>query len=266
LITKQIIDEYIRQIPPVPKILKQTILFVDQGELTKASKIASQDLALKHYLIDIVNKPYYGFSSKVTDLSQIFGILGQIKAKQILHTYLMNIMNPKEWKFFKLNHNDFIYFQVTLTNNWNKILAYKNINEDNISISITILPLAVLIIEHLFKKEQKEIELIRSYSDIDLNTILKRLSGYTLFDIATQIAKKWELPSKIYNIIESSSGLNRSNDNQIDMLGKWMHLLLFHTISQEQLIGSGLNDFIEFKIDYVSNIYEEFLKIMDIDK
>jgi len=48
------------------------------------------------------------------------------------------------------------------------------------------------------------------------------------------------------------------------MLGKWMHLLLFFTLSKSEFIEAGLNDFIDFQIDYVLDIYNDFIKIMEI--
>jgi hypothetical protein len=43
-----------------------------------------------------------------------------------------------------------------------------------------------------------------------------------------------------------------------------MHLLLFYTLSQSKYIEAELNDFIDFQIDYVGDIYDDFSKIMEI--
>ncbi len=37
-----------------------------------------------------------------------------------------------------------------------------------------------------------------------------------------------------------------------------MHLLFFYQLSQPLATNAGLNDFIEFNIEYVHDIYEEF--------
>ena len=87
MITQKEIESYIEKIPPTPAILKATINFVDQGELTKAAKTATKDPALSKYLTTLVNKPIYGFRNEVHDLSQIFGILGTSGAKQVLYNY-----------------------------------------------------------------------------------------------------------------------------------------------------------------------------------
>ena len=46
MITKKQIDEYIDKIPPTPKALKETLVLLNAGELTKAAKVAQTDLAL----------------------------------------------------------------------------------------------------------------------------------------------------------------------------------------------------------------------------
>ena len=43
-----------------------------------------------------------------------------------------------------------------------------------------------------------------------------------------------------------------------------MHLLLFYELSQPMFIAAELNDFIDFKIDYVSDIYNDFAILMEI--
>jgi hypothetical protein len=48
------------------------------------------------------------------------------------------------------------------------------------------------------------------------------------------------------------------------MLAKWMHLLLFYELSQPMFVKASLNDFIDFQIDYVQDIYEEFSSVMEL--
>jgi len=43
-----------------------------------------------------------------------------------------------------------------------------------------------------------------------------------------------------------------------------MHLLLFFTLSKAEFIEAGLNDFIDFQIEYVNDIYDDFATIMEI--
>jgi hypothetical protein len=142
------------------------------------------------------------------------------------------------------------------------------IEDKEIESAITLIPSSVIVCEALFSKHKNDVELLRSTKDIDLNTILYRLSGYGLFDICVMIAKKWEMDPKIELIIKASSGDASSKlDGDIEEVkfGKWIHLLFFYIVSKPQYIDAGLNDFLEFDVEYVDDIYEEFMEIMEIE-
>ena len=264
MITKEIINSYIDKIPPAPKALKVTLTLLNSGELTKAAQIAQTDLALSAYLKNLVNKPIYGFRNEVSDLSQIFGILGVSGSQQTVYNYMMTLLSPKEWKLFKLNANSFSNLQAELSTNWKKILEHLEIQDKDIESAITLLPASIIVSEALFCKKIDDINLLRSVNPIDLNTVLKRLTNLDLFDICEEVAKRWEMPQSISQIVQASSGTKTSEDKSINELGKWMHLLLFFTLSQPNFVESELNDFIDFQIDYVQDIYDDFSNVMEI--
>jgi hypothetical protein len=85
-----------------------------------------------------------------------------------------------------------------------------------------------------------------------------------LFDICELIAKKWDMDESIGSIVQAASGLKPLEDENLNRLGKWMHLLLFYTLSKPVYIEAGLNDFIDFQIDYVQDIYDDFAVLMEI--
>ena len=68
----------------------------------------------------------------------------------------------------------------------------------------------------------------------------------------------------IGSIVQAASGLKPTEDQKLNLLGKWMHLLLFYTLSQPNYIEAGLNDFIDFQVDYVQDIYKDFSQVMEI--
>ena len=109
------IDSYIEKIPPSPKVLKVTLMLLNSGELVKAAQIAKEDLALNAYLKDLVNKPIYGFRNEVSDISQIFGILGVAKSQQAVYNYMISLLSPAQWKLFKLNKSSFSNLQADLS-------------------------------------------------------------------------------------------------------------------------------------------------------
>lgn len=264
MITKEHVLEYIKKIPPTPAILKQTLAAINAGELTKAARIAEEDLALKAYLKDLVNKPIYGFKNEVSDISQIFGILGINGAQQVLYHYMLTLLTPKQWNLFDLSANNFQDLQATLSQHWKKVLAHLDIDDKEIESAIALLPASIIVCDALFATVLEEVQLLRSVKALDYNTILKRLNGMDLFDICQLIAKKWEMEPKIGEIVQAASGVKPSDDEMNNLLGKWMHLLLFYELSQPATAAAGLNDFIDFQIEYVEDINDDFMQTMEI--
>ncbi len=264
MITREKIDAYIQKIPPTPQALQQTVLYLKQEELTKAARSAQKDLALSAYLIELVNKPIFGFRNKVEDVSQIFGILGVERSQQAVYNYMISLLSPAKWQLFTLNRSSFYDLQAELSIKWQMILEHLNITDKDIQNAITLLPASIIVSEALFCEKLDDVKLLRSVNEIDLNTILKRLCNLDLFDICQIIASKWNMGEKSAQIVQASSGLKPSEDEQINRLGKWMHLLLFFTLSKPEYINAGLNDFIDFQIEYVQEIYDDFAKLMEI--
>ena len=264
MITIENINIYIEKIPPLPTILTQTLRLLNSGELLQASLVAKDDLALSSYLINQVNKPFYGFKNRVTDISQIFSILGLTGSKQTVYNYMINLLSPDSWSFFQLTQLLFHNLQAELSTNWKKITTHLKIKDKDIESSIALLPASIIVTEAIFHERREDIDIIRTNSDINLNTILKRLTKLDLFDICEKIAQKWDMPQRISQIIQSSSGIKPSLDEDINSIAKWMHLLLFYTLSKNSFVASGLNDFISFEIDYVMDIYDDFSTVMEI--
>jgi len=264
MITKNEIDSFIEKIPPAPNVLKETVRLLNAGELIRAAKIAEGDLALKSYLKHIVNKPIYGFKNEVSDISQIFGILGVSLSQQSVYNYMITLLSPKKWTLFKLNATLFYELQANLSKKWEIILKHLNIDDKDVYASISLLPSSIIVTEALFAKKKDDINLLRTTRALDYNTILLRLCGITLFDICEQIAKKWEMDETVFQIIQAASGVKPSNIQAVDTLGKWMHLLLFYELSKPQFIEAGLNDFIDFQVEYVNDIYDDFALLMGI--
>lgn len=264
VITVEMIDSFIEKIPPTPEALNKTLHYLNAEDLTKAAEVAKEDLALSAYLKELVNKPIFGFKSEVHNTSQIFGILGVARSQQAVYNYMLTLLSPAKWELFKLNKSTFYSLQAELTVNWQKILKHLGIVNKEIESAISLLPASIIVSEALFHQKKEDVALLRSNSEIDLNTILKRLCDADLFDISEKIAKKWEMDEKIAAIIQAASGVKPSEETQIDELGKWMHLLLFYILSKPTFIEAGLNDFIDFQPEYVGDIYNDFSHVMEI--
>ena len=264
MITQEKIDSFIEKIPPSPKALRETIMALNAGDLPKAARAAKEDRALSSYLKDLVNRPIYGFRTEVNDVSQIFGILGVSKSQQAVYNYMLTLLSPEKWQLFHLTKNSFANLQAELSVGWQKILKHLEITDKEVESAIALLPASIIVSDALFGEKLEDVKLLRSVHDIDLNTILKRLCNMDLFDICERIALKWEMDDKISKTVQAASGIKPSTEKEIETLGKWMHLLLFFTLSKPEYIEAELNDFITFQTEYVSDIYEDFATVMEI--
>lgn len=264
MLAQDAIQRFIEQIPPAPTVLRETLEHVSSGELVKAAKTAERDPALKSYLRSLVNRPIYGFRNEVKELSQIFGILGVSAAQQILYNYMLGLLSPASWSLFKLDAASFAELQDRLGRGWHAILLHLQIDDRETESAITLLPASIIVCEALFKAHKEEVTLLRSVKAIDYNTILQRLCRQDLFDVCTRIAETWEMPGRISGIVQAASGIKPSEDPAVNTLGKWMHLLLFYELSRPLFIEAGLNDFIDFQVEYVADIYDAFSGVMGI--
>ena len=266
MITQEEISHYIQNIPPTPSIVKQTLELVRIGDLTKAAKCAENDPALRLYLITLINRPIYGFRNEVHDVSQIFGILGTSTTQQIMYHYLLTLLAPKEWKLFTLNNHAFYDLQASLSRKWEKILKHLNLLNHDTESAITLLPASIIVCDALFGDHKSDVEQLRSVKALDYNTILYRLCKQSLFDICTIIAEKWEMPPAISRIVHASSGLDSEVAPNEKVLAQWIHLLLFYELSQSSYVEAGLNEFIDFQIEFVQDIYESFMQVVEYDE
>ncbi|MDD4855943.1 MAG: HDOD domain-containing protein [Sulfuricurvum sp.] len=262
MITSEEVTLYIQSIPPAPAVVRQALNYARSGDLTKAAKYASEDPALRHYLKILVNRPLYGFKNEVSDVSQIFSILGVSATVQTLYNYLLSLLTPKKWELFALTDHQFYYLQASLSKYWEKILLHLNIDDKEIQSAISLIPATIIVCESLFASRKAEVTQLRSVKALDFNTILKRLSGRDLFDLAAEIAHMWEMSEKTVTLIQGASGLRNTLSTEEKILAQWMHLLLFYELSQSVYVSAGLNEFIDFQIDFVHDIYEPFMQVM----
>ena len=262
MITPEEIALYIQNIPPAPAVVQEALNYARAGDLTKASKCASEDPALKLYLKTLINRPIYGFRNEVSDVAQIFGILGLGASQQTLYNYLLSLLTPKKWELFSLNNHQFYDLQASISKHWETILTHLKITDKEIQSAISLIPASIIVCEALFAKRKVEVAQLRAVKALDFNTILFRISGSDLFDLAGEIANKWEMPQRIVDLIRSASGTVEGLTGQERVLAQWMHLLLFYELSQSACVSAGLNEFIDFKIEFVQDIYESFAQVV----
>jgi len=262
MISKKELKEYIQNIPPKPDILDRVIKEVLNNNLKKASEIAKEDPILVKYLQKLINKPVFGFKHKITDVTQIFTILGSDSIYELLHHYLLSLFSLKEWKVFKMSDDIFYDLQADLSVNWKKVLDYENIKDINIVSAITLMPLSIIICDELFHRSHNELEILEETSMLDYNFLLEELTGVELKDISIEIGKYWGFSQIALDIIEASTKTDKIKDKQILRLGQWAHLLLFYALSKPIFMENNLNTFLKFDVEYIQSIYKDFENIL----
>ncbi len=261
MLNQKDIIEYLKKIPPLPKSIEECLQYLQKEDLINAAKTIQNDKNLTSYLIEIVNKPYFGFKSEIRNINQILTILGVKNAKQILYGYLLSLIAPKSWKVFNLTNKDFYDLQSKIINDWNKILLYENRDEENLKTAINFILLAILTAEEIFKDHFEDISVIKQVKEINYDELLLKFTNMSLLDIAALISKKWKANETIILILKDLSKKDASNKNYGKFI-KYLHLLLFYELSQPKFIKAGLNDFMEFDPSFVEDIFENFMKIV----
>ena len=254
LISKQDILKYLKEVPPVPQNVKNALKALDEGDLKKAAIEASNDLVLKKRIEDVVNSAYYALPNKVNDMVQLFAMLGIEKARSLIYSYLVSLLEPKEWKIFNINFFD---FQAAFMSEFEKAMieefdnqTYKKYAEIG-----AIIPASVCVCDSLLGEKKEDVELVLSSAPLEYSTLIKRMTGVSLFGLAGKIAEIWGLEKEKVEILKKAE-CEKCN-NKIAAL---IHFVFFVLVSKKQFID--INSLIEFKpecIELIPKTYERII-------
>ena len=254
LISKQDILKYLKEVPPVPQNVKNALKALDEGDLKKAAIEASNDLVLKKRIEDVVNSAYYALPNKVNDMVQLFAMLGIEKARSLIYSYLVSLLEPKEWKIFNINFFD---FQAAFMSEFEKAMieefdnqTYKKYAEIG-----AIIPASVCVCDSLLGEKKEDVELVLSSAPLEYSTLIKRMTGVSLFGLAGKIAEIWGLEKEKVEILKKAE-CEKCN-NKIAAL---IHFVFFVLVSEKQFID--INSLIEFKpecIELIPKTYERII-------
>jgi len=262
MVNRKELEEYISKVPPRPEIIKRVLDEVEKKDLRQAGRIAKEDIVLVRYMQNLINKPIFGIQHKITDITQIFTLLGTDAVYELLHHYLLFKICPKKWKVFNLTDDIFRELQANLSFYWRKILDFEKINDKDISSAITLLPTIIIVCDELFHNSKEDLEILSDSIIIDYDFLLYNLTGSHLYDLSIRIGEYWQYSKKSLDIIKATLNDSKCVNEQNIRLGQWMHLLLFYILSKPIFINSNLNTFIKFDIDYIEPIYKDFEKAL----
>lgn len=258
MLSESTITRYIESVPPLPKILKACSKALDEGDMIRAADLAKQDAALIHYLKEIVNKPIFGFREEVKEPRQIFGVLGLTRARQILYSYYILLLVPKQWSVFDLNTRSFQDLQASLMLHWEKILKSLDCKDEEVFKAITLVPATVAVCESIFKSHVETVGLIRERTPMTYEAILYKMTSRSFFDIAQLIAQKWELSPKICDLLKE---LGEKKETSSSPYVLYLKLLINFELSRPQFVKSGLNDFFDLYVEAPEEVMGHFVEV-----
>lgn len=264
MLSQEELNKYIAQIPPLPQVLKACKVALNEGDLTKAADLASEDKALIGYFKNIVNKPIFGFTGEISNARQIFGVLGLLRVRQLFQSYYSSLISPKQWDIFKLSTPQFHDLQASFIIKWETILKEKDMHNKEMAAVVTLIPAAVAVCENLFKEHKDTVMLIKSQKAITYEAILYKMSGYTFFDIVVIIAQKWEFSEEIIGLLKIINTLKDKGEfDENEEMMIYLILLINYEISRPVAMQSGINDLFELDFSYPAQMVEFFYEAME---
>ncbi len=262
MLSSSTIDNYIESIPPIPEIVRRCSEALENGDMVRAADIANEDRALIHYLQSIVNKPIFGFRYEIKNARQIFGIFGISKAKQLIYGYYLLLILPKKWEVFDFNSSKFQDFQARLIYNWGKIVKSLGCEDSEIIPAISIIPASLIVSEMLFNDISSTVKLLKETKQLSYETILRKMTERTFFEISSMIAKKWDFSQKIVDLIAKIDNTNVGDFGENALEITYLRLLLTYEMSRAVMVQSGLNDIFDLEPIFDDEITNNFYKIM----
>jgi len=256
LISQKDIIKYLKNVPPVPKNVKKALEYLQNGDLKNAAIEAQNDLVLKKRIEDVVNSAYYALPNRVNDMVQLFAMLGMEKSKSLIFSYLVSLLEPKEWGIFHINFFD---FQAIFMHEFEKYMTiefdektYKKYADIG-----AIVPASVCVCDSLLKDKKDDVELLMSNAPLEYGTIIKRMAKIGLFGIASKIAEIWGLEKEKGDVLKNAECSGKCS-NKISAL---IHLIFFTIVSKKQFLD--LNSLIEFNPECINLIPKTYERIIN---
>jgi HD-like signal output (HDOD) protein len=258
MISKVALEKYISSIPPIPNVVRACTHALEEGDLVKAADEAAKDGALMLYLRQLVNKPIFGFRSTIKEPRQLFGILGLSRARQLLYAYYTQLLLPKKWEVFDLDTRTFQELQAHIMVKWERLMQESGIKDEEILKAASIVPAALAACEAIFKDHLEMVRLIQESKPLSYDAILFKMTDMQFLDIAAQIARKWELPSSVEELLLALGDKEPKGD-----LVEYLKLLIEYELSRPIIIQSGANDFFDFTFFADEDLIAKFYTIVE---
>lgn len=267
MITKEKVLQYIEQIPTSQQVVQKAISLLEINELEKTVQVLQSSPVIIDYLQKMSQKGSFTLQEKNPSLNMVLVFFGCKRAKAILYSYLISTMLPKKWQLFEMSNELFFELNSDLARNWEKILERVLPSLINKYIAASaLLTSSVAICDSIFGEKKEQIYKMQNDGIVDFSELLRNLTGMSIFDIASIIGKKLSFDDEVINLIEQTANISTEKINsEILLLSKYLHILLFFTLSRPNFIKAGLNTFLKFDAENVSDILDNFTTIIEVD-
>ena len=256
LVTKEDINNYLKDVPPVPETVKECLDYLENGDLRQAALAADKDIVLKKQIESVVNSAYFALPNKVENTVQLFSMIGLEMARNLVYTYLVSLLEPKKWQIF--NNFPFADFQANFLNLY-ETYAKLELGEEaykRYSTLGAIIPSAVCVVDSLLGDKKEQLESITLAAPLEIGTLLKRLTGITLFGISAKIADIWEVEQEFQEML-----LEAECDQCDDKIAALLHFIFFYLASKPQFLE--VNSLIRFNVNCVDLIPKTYERILN---
>ncbi len=254
LISKNDILNYLSKVLPVPENIQKALEYLNSGDIRNAAAKAEKDFILKKQIERVVNSAYYSLNKKIDDMVQLFTLLGIEKSRSLIYSYLVSLLEPKEWKIFKINFFD---FQSAFMDTFEKAMTLEfdeQIFKKYAEIG-AIIPAAVCVCEYLLGDKKDQVDIVMSSAPLEYSTLIKRMSGFSLFEIAAKIAFFWGVDEEKTEILKKSECKECS-----EKMPALIHFIFFALVSKKEFLD--INSLIEFNpecINLIPKTYERMI-------
>jgi len=264
MITEQQIKDYINALPPLPSTLAKCHGALSSGDIQKAAQYASQDAMLTKYLRDLTKKSIYGFTAPLTDVRVIFSTLGIARSRAAVQTYLMHLIYPEHPKVFKFSSKEYGRFTDELLALWSYLLDKKYKSESTKYVSlVSMVGALIVLVKSLFADHVDEIAMIRSVKVVDFETLIFRMSGRHIDELAAEIACQLALEPEVIEVLRYVVGAGDApRDEVTHKIANYFTLTLFYTFTRPSNLGYELENLIPCNPEQAAGELDAFMEMV----
>lgn len=208
----------IDNLPSLPLLVTQLIQMIDDPDVSAddINKLASNDIALTTKILKLVNSAYYGFSRKISTLTQGIIILGFKTVKNLsLSTSVLDIFKNVQFNHFQ--SKDFWLHSIAVGTTAQIIGNEINYpNKEELFIAGLMHDLGKLIMVKYFEKDFNNVMIyLNDNSEKSFYEAEQELLDYNHTQLGGWVAEKWNFPKVLISAVAEHHNLENFENEKI---------------------------------------------------